>query len=225
VEYLPVAAAAAGLLEEEAESTRSTAALLATGLLEGEEQRTPRTGRRRGRRRCHFSRRLGVEEGIGFLEETAVPGLYMCHCSLPVGPPNFGPGGETKLSLALLAVSFGQFIGLIADISGSLRLALNGEYLIPSPSQQIYPDILVDIAGYFKPWPQHRLIAAHSHKSEGARRRGGPRRRRRPSPATHGRRRARDRKGRGSKWKLGFGGADRRRRVLISRRSRSTVGC
>ncbi|KAG2581607.1 hypothetical protein PVAP13_6KG060135 [Panicum virgatum] len=47
VEYLPVAAAAAGLLEEEAESTRSTAALLATGLLEGEEQRTPRTGRRR----------------------------------------------------------------------------------------------------------------------------------------------------------------------------------
>ena len=151
MEYLPVAAAAAGLLEEEAESTRSTAALLATGLLEGEEQRTPRTGRRRGRRRCHFSRRLGVEEGIGFLEEAAVPGLYMCRCSLPVGPPNFGPGGETKLSLALLAVSFGQFIGLIADISGSLRLALNGEYLIPSPSQQIYPDISVDIAGYFKP--------------------------------------------------------------------------
>ena len=151
MEYLPVAAAAAGLLEEEAESTRSTAALLATGLLEGEEQRTPRTGRRRGRRRCHFSRRLGVEEGIGFLEETAVLGLYMCRCSLPVGPPNFGPGGETKLSLALLAVSFGQFIGLIADISGSLRLALNGEYLIPSPSQQIYPDISVDIAGYFKP--------------------------------------------------------------------------
>ena len=152
MEYLPVAAAAAGLLEEEAESTRSTAALLATGLLEGEEQRTPRTGRRRGRRRCHFSRRLGVEEGIGFLEETAVPGLYMCRCSLPVGPPNFGPGGETKLSLALLAVSFGQFIGLIADISGSLRIALNVEYLIPSPSQQIYPDISVDIAGYFKPW-------------------------------------------------------------------------
>lgn len=119
MEYLPVAAAAAGLLEEEAESTRSTAALLATGLLEGEEQRMPRTGRRRGRRRCHFSRRLGVEEGIGFLEETAVPGLYMCRCScsLPVGPPNFGPGGETKLSLALLAVSFGQFIGLIASFS------------------------------------------------------------------------------------------------------------
>jgi len=33
VEYLPVAAAAAGLLEEEAESTRSTAALLATSAL------------------------------------------------------------------------------------------------------------------------------------------------------------------------------------------------
>jgi hypothetical protein len=49
-------------------------------------------------------------------------------------------------------VVFSCFSGLISAISGSVRLALNCDYLIPTLLQQLYPDIAVAISSYFKHW-------------------------------------------------------------------------